>query len=146
MKNFSKVIRSEWNKPVREAQIEQGHPSPVEANAKPTDIHRDAGMLMHNLIYEELCEFRHALQDEDLEPSERLVEVADALGDMFYLLMGTASQYGLHEIFESIIDEIHSSNLTKLTNGKVKLREDGKVLKPSTFRKPELIKIINQAK
>lgn len=116
-----KKIRQEWNSKVG-----------VPMNEKPTLIHLDSAMLMFHLLNEELLEYRNAVQSNDL------IEIADALGDIQYLLNGTVNQFGLHNHFDKIQEEIHRSNMTKLVDGKLHMREDGKVLKPSTYEKPDL--------
>ena len=41
--------------------------------------------------------------------------------------------------FLSVFNEIHRSNMTKLEpDGKVRRREDGKILKPETYERPNL--------
>lgn len=93
--------------------------------------------LRYDLISEELEEYRvaaeNALSTGDLTP------VADALGDLLYVVMGTAVEHGFHRIDE-IVAEVHRSNLSKLdrVTGKPILREDGKVLKGSNFSLPNL--------
>jgi predicted HAD superfamily Cof-like phosphohydrolase len=56
-----------------------------------------------NLIREELIEFSCA--------STR-GEIADALGDLLYVVVGSAVTYGID--LEPVFDEIHRSNMTKL--------------------------------
>ena len=115
------IIRQEWNANVG-----------VPMNEEPTLIHQDEGKLMFHLMYEELLEFKNAIE------SGNIVEIADALGDIQYLLNGTVNQYGLHGAWDQIQREIHESNMTKLIDGKLVKREDGKVLKPDTYVRPDL--------
>ena len=57
-----------------------------------------------------------------------LVEIADALTDLLYLVLGTYHSHGLQDIAAELFDEVHRSNMTKLgANGQPVLREDGKV-------------------
>ena len=70
--------------------------------------------------------------EEYLEAAQKgdLVEVADALGDMLYILCGTILKHGLQDKIEEVFQEIQRSNMSKLDeNGKPIYREDGKVLK-----------------
>jgi predicted HAD superfamily Cof-like phosphohydrolase len=120
-----KKIRKEWN-----AKCD------VPMNDTPTLLHQDNGQLMARLIYEEVLELMDAIKTDDL------IEVADALGDINYLVLGTVNQYGLHGCWDDVTKEIHRSNLTKLQDGKLIKREDGKVLKPDTYEAPQLDKII----
>jgi hypothetical protein len=70
-----------------------------------------------------------------------IVEVADALADLKYVVEGTAVACGLD--LEPIFNEVHASNMTKFgPNGEVLRREDGKIMKPDTYRRPNLAPII----
>ena len=175
-KKWIDKIQKEWNAKIPHVQI----------NKSPELIHVDKGMLMSKLIYEEYTELKKSIEENDI------VEIADAVGDMLYLIYGTASQYGfqkiwqtsnpdpintieqeinelmrcirgsalygvleslrtleflakkeatiagIHHEIDNILTEIHSSKLSKLTDGKLKLRDDGKILKPDTFVAPDL--------
>jgi predicted HAD superfamily Cof-like phosphohydrolase len=71
--------------------------------------------------------------------SNDLVEVADALGDMLYILCGTILTHGMQHIIEDVFAEIQGSNMSKLgVDGKPIYREDGKVMKGPNYRRPEL--------
>jgi predicted HAD superfamily Cof-like phosphohydrolase len=73
-----------------------------------------------------------------------LIEVADALGDMLYILCGTIIEHGMQDKIEEVFDEIQKSNLSKLgENGKPIYREDGKVMKGPNYFKPDILKILN---
>jgi len=92
--------------------------------------------LRYKLLKEEWEEYVEAESNHDL------VEIADALGDMLYIIHGTAVSYGIpiNEIFE----EIHRSNMSKLgEDGKPIRREDGKVMKGPNYFKPDIAGIIN---
>ena len=75
-----------------------------------------------------------------------LVEIADALSDLLYLVMGTYLSHGLQEIAAQLFDEVHRSNMTKLdADGRPVYRTDGKVLKSPLFSPPDLGLIIRGA-
>ena len=100
-------------------------------------------------IPEEIKELRFKLmEEENLEylkaaKENNLVEIADALGDMLYILCGTIISHGLQNKIEEIFQEIQSSNMSKLgENGKPIYREDGKVLKGPNYFKPDIRKIL----
>ncbi len=94
-------------------------------------------MLRFNLMKEENEEYLEAAQQGDL------VEVADALGDMLYILCGTILKHGLQHKIEEVFEEIQRSNMSKLDeNGNAIYREDGKILKSSLYFKPNLNKIL----
>jgi predicted HAD superfamily Cof-like phosphohydrolase len=89
--------------------------------------------LRHKLMAEENNEYLEAANANDL------VEVADALGDMLYILCGTILTHGMQHIIEEVFDEIQQSNMSKLgVDGKPIYREDGKVMKGPQYRKPNL--------
>jgi predicted HAD superfamily Cof-like phosphohydrolase len=94
---------------------------------------------------------RHALMEEEnneyLEACEKnsLVEIADALGDQLYILCGTILKHGMQDIIIDVFNEIQASNMSKLgPDGKPILREDGKILKGSSYFKPNLESILNK--
>jgi predicted HAD superfamily Cof-like phosphohydrolase len=70
-----------------------------------------------NLIREELDELIEASSGNDL------VEVADALADLLYVVNGTALAWGI--AMQPIFDEVHRSNMTKTETIE---REDGKTV------------------
>ena len=93
--------------------------------------------LRFNLMKEENEEYLEAVQNNDL------VEVADALGDMLYILCGTIIEHGLQHKIEAVFDEIQRSNMSKLgEDGNPIYREDGKVMKGPNYFKPDFSKII----
>lgn len=87
--------------------------------------------LRAELIAEELQEYVEANDNKDI------VEVADAIGDMLYLVMGAAVEHGID--IEPVFFEIQRSNMSKLgEDGEVIRREDGKVLKGPNYFKPNI--------
>lgn len=94
-------------------------------------------LLREDLIYEEINELYDALEDENI------VEVADALGDLLYVIYGTALEFGIP--IDDVFAEIHRSNMSKLENGKPLLREDGKILKGSNYSPPNIQRILERA-
>lgn len=93
--------------------------------------------LRFNLMKEENEEYFEAVQNNDI------VEVADALGDMLYILCGTILEHGLQHKIEEVFDEIQRSNMSKLgEDGKPIYREDGKVMKGPNYFKPNFEEIL----
>lgn len=102
-------------------------------------VPKEQPILRYDLMEEENKEYLEAAQNKDL------AEVADALGDMLYILCGTILDHGLQYKIEEVFDEIHNSNMSKLdANGNPIYRDDGKVLKGPNFSKPDLMKILNK--
>ena len=94
--------------------------------------------LRFNLMDEENKEYLEAAQNNDL------IEVADALGDMLYILCATIIAHGMQDKIEEVFDEIQRSNMSKLGNdGEPIYREDGKVMKGPNYFKPDFSKILN---
>jgi len=95
--------------------------------------------LRHRLMHEENEEYLEAAKEGDL------VEVADALGDMLYILCGTILKHGLQDKIAEVFQEIQRSNMSKLDkDGKPIYREDGKVLKSDLYFKPNIQRILEQ--
>jgi predicted HAD superfamily Cof-like phosphohydrolase len=102
-------------------------------------LHKERALLRHKLLQEEVGE----LLDASMSSQGTLVDVADAITDCFYILIGTAIEYGIAEKLPALFDEVHSSNMSKLgENGKPMYREDGKVMKGPDYRKPNLKNIV----
>jgi predicted HAD superfamily Cof-like phosphohydrolase len=94
--------------------------------------------LRNKLIVEEIDELFVAYCDSNL------VEIADAIIDSMYVLIGTAIQFGMADKLEQMFDEVHRSNMSKLDeNGNPILGADGKVLKSNLFSPPNLDQFIN---
>ena len=136
-------VKKEWNEPISEAQKLMNCHAPVVSNNKPTLIHRYMGMLYFHMLNEELQEFREAVQNEEMDKEARVIEIADALIDLTYIINGALDAYGLADKAEDLFNEVHRSNMTKIPDGNVILNEDGKVMKPKdTYEAPNLSAII----
>ena len=102
-------------------------------------IGEDRNLLRYKLMREENEEYLEAANNNDL------VEVADALGDMLYILAGTIIEHGMQHKIVEVFDEIQRSNMSKLgEDGKPIYREDGKVLKGPNYFKPNIAEILNK--
>ena len=95
-------------------------------------------ILRYSLMKEENEEYLQAAKEGDL------TEIADAVGDMLYILCGTILKHGLQDKIADVFEEIQRSNMSKLDkNGKPIYREDGKVLKSELYFKPDIERILN---
>lgn len=95
--------------------------------------------LRFNLMEEENLEYLEAANAGDL------AEVADALGDMLYILCGTILEHGMQYKIEEVFEEIQRSNMSKLgPDGKPIYREDGKVLKGPNYFKPNIQAVLDR--
>ncbi|ARV09046.1 hypothetical protein BTO05_05125 [Winogradskyella sp. PC-19] len=101
------------------------------------DLGLEKNMLRYKLMREENEEYLEAANENDL------VEVADALGDMLYILCGTIIEHGMQYKIEEVFKEIQRSNMSKLgEDGEPIYREDGKVLKGPNYFKPNIKEIL----
>lgn len=111
----------------------------LEINNKPSFVGCANSEIGVKLMQEELDEYEEAIKDNDL------VEIADAIVDMQYILDGLKLKHGITgECFNEIFNEVHSSNMSKLVDGKPTYREDGKVLKGKDYFKPNLQPILDK--
>ena len=102
------------------------------------DLGIDKNKLRFNLMKEENEEYFEAANNNDM------VEVADALGDMLYILCGTIIEHGMEHKIDEIFREIQNSNMSKLgADGSPIYREDGKVLKGPNYFKPDIEGVLN---
>jgi predicted HAD superfamily Cof-like phosphohydrolase len=90
------------------------------------------------LIKEEVDELQTAVDQNDR------VEQLDALIDIMVVTVGAVQSLGVDG--EGAWKEVMSTNFAKIDSltGRVRKREDGKVLKPVGWRPPELSKYINK--
>jgi len=95
----------------------------LTVNSTPTCPSAADRLLREKLILEEL---------KELVDAKTLVDVADALGDLLYVVYGSAVTYGID--LEPVFAEIHRSNMTKLWGGsEIRKNEYGNVIKPTTY-------------
>ena len=91
--------------------------------------------LRFDLIEEELDELKLGMDNQNL------IEVADALTDLLYVVYGAGQAFGID--LDECFQEVHCSNMSKLgEDGRPIKREDGKVMKPSTYFPPDLKTIL----
>jgi predicted HAD superfamily Cof-like phosphohydrolase len=138
---------------------------PIEE--RPIIPHAKRCELRVSLLQEELNELQEAIHDNDI------VEIADALCDLQYVLSGAILEFGLATDFKSLFDEVQRSNMSKtcktmdeaLATQKYYLdskgttsfieekegeflvyrKEDKKVLKSINYSPADLKSIINKA-
>ncbi len=89
--------------------------------------------LRARLIGEESQEVIEALESGNLQ------HIAKELADLLIVLHGTVLEFGLQNVMDQVITEVHRSNMSKLgTDSKPVLREDGKVIKGPHYREADL--------
>ena len=122
------------------AAVEKFHETyQLLSNDSPTvDVPVAIKTLRYELMKEENEEYKEAVANNDM------VEVADALGDMLYILCGTIITHGMQHKIGEVFEEIQRSNMSKLgPDGKPIYREDGKVMKGPNYFKPDIAKILS---
>ena len=77
----------------------------------------DRCKLRVSLIAEELDELKEAIENNDL------VEVADALCDIQYVLSGAVLEFGLGEKFKTLFEEVQRSNMSKACETEAEAKE-----------------------
>jgi len=87
------------------AEFHRTFKHPIQA--QPNIPAKERCALRVALLAEELKELQQAIDDDNL------VEVADALCDLQYVLAGAVLEFGLGEKFKSLFDEVHRSNMSK---------------------------------
>ena len=107
--------------------------------APTTELSEKDIELRHRLMVEENEEYLEAAKEGDL------VEIADALGDMLYILCGTILKHGMQDKIEEVFNEIQRSNMSKLDkDGQPIYREDGKVMKSDQYFRPNIKSILDK--
>ena len=96
------------------------------------DDNRAQFELYVNLIREEVQELQDAIEDNDR------IEILDALTDILVVTIGAVHSLGADG--EGAWNEVMRTNFAKIdpVTGKVRKREDGKVLKPEGWQPPDL--------
>lgn len=89
-------------------------------------------LLRSRLVSEEAAELVAALHENDPEA------IADAIGDLLYVTLGTAVAYGMPA--GAIFDEVHRSNMTKRAPNR-----HGKGGKGKGFQKPDIARVLRTA-
>ena len=94
----------------------------------------DQANLYMNLISEEYQETLAAFKSNDM------IEVADGLADMVWVIMGMCNSCGID--FDSVWQEVKASNMSKFPGGKAIKNEHGKIMKPESYFKPNIKKVL----
>ena len=87
------------------------------------------------LVNEEALELTVALE------THNLLKVADGAGDLIWVTLGLCNALGIN--IAPVWNEICASNMSKVVNGKLIKREDGKILKPDTYFEPNIARALS---
>jgi predicted HAD superfamily Cof-like phosphohydrolase len=102
-----------------------------ETPDNPTHIDLGKKGLRSTLIREELEEYEYALS---------MVEIADAIADLLYVVIGTAVAHGID--IDPVFQEVHRSNMSKFIDGH--RREDGKWVKGPSYSPANIAPILER--
>ncbi|MFD0856890.1 MazG nucleotide pyrophosphohydrolase domain-containing protein [Actinomadura adrarensis] len=104
-----------------------------------THVDEDVKKLRRALLEEETRELDEAMDADDL------VAIADALGDIVYVALGTAVTYGID--LDAVLAEVHRSNMSKLgPEGRPLLDKAGKVIKSDQYFRPNIADVLARQK
>lgn len=98
---------------------------------RPAVPSKGTPQLRKNIIKEEYEELIEAMERGDLP------EIADAICDLTYVILGTAVSYGMD--VRPVWDAVQKTNMAKVGGGE---REDGKILKPDGWTPPPVKELI----
>jgi len=107
----------------------------IACDQKPN---QDNVNLYGTLITEEYKEFIEAINNNDE------VETLDACMDMIWVILGFCHMkgYDIHGAWNEVVQ----TNMAKVdpATGKVRRREDGKILKPEGWKPPDMMKYVKK--
>ena len=106
----------------------------VYSNPELSNERQAQAELYLRLVTEEYNELKEAFENNDL------IEIADACADLKWVIEGLEHSLGIPQ--QSVWDEVSRSNMSKMVDGKLIKRADGKVLKPETFVQPDIKKAL----
>lgn len=108
----------------------------LPAAGRPTVPSDELAATRQRLLDEEVGELAVAIQ------GRRLDEIARELADVVYVAYGTAVTYGID--LDPVLAEIHRANMSKLGPDGVPVVRDGKVVKPPSFRPPDVAAVLSR--
>lgn len=139
----------DWVQDVRDFHKACGTVDPTE----PTWPSYDKRSLRYHLQFEEGNELSAELLPEHclfvgqflshaVESQEHLAALAKEIVDVIYVAVGTALSCGIN--INAVWEAVHASNMAKVDPaiGKVRRRDDGKILKPEGWQTPDIKKVL----
>jgi len=109
----------------------------LDARSTPTEVSSGLAAQRRELLVEEAAEVAEVSVEGPLD------KLAHELADVVYVAYGTALVHGID--LDSVIAEIHRSNMTKLgPDGSVVRRADGKVLKGEHYEAPDVSAVLRR--
>lgn len=105
-----------------------------KVQSAPEWPNEDIVYLRTRLIEEEVEELLDGVDRRDFE------NVAKELTDILYVVYGMGASLGID--LDACFTEVHRSNLSKLENGKVLYRKDGKVMKGKDYSPANICQVL----
>lgn len=105
-----------------------------KVQSTPEWPNEDILYLRTRLIEEEVEELLDGVDRRDFE------NVAKELTDILYVVYGMGAALGID--LDATFQEVHRSNLSKLENGKVLYRKDGKVMKGKNYSPANIAQVL----
>tara|TARA_B100000989_G_scaffold200804_1_gene151845 strand:+ start:2676 stop:3053 length:378 start_codon:yes stop_codon:yes gene_type:complete len=105
---------------------------------KELTLDTEEAKLYMKLISEEYKETLDAFKNKDL------IELADGLTDMVWVIMGMCNSCGIQ--FDNVWKEVRASNMSKFVDGKAVKNDYGKIMKPESYFKPNIKKALGLVK
>ncbi|MET8810388.1 MazG nucleotide pyrophosphohydrolase domain-containing protein [Streptomyces sp. NPDC004549] len=113
------------------------HAFGLDARETPTEVSPQLAAHRGELLAEEAAEVAEVAVEGPLD------HLAQELADVVYVAYGTALVHGID--LDEVIAEIHRANMSKLgPEGQVLRREDGKVLKGTHYRAPDVSAVLRR--
>lgn len=107
------------------------------ANKGDYDANPEEADMIISCIVEELSEFIDASADyEERQDDESRAQLCKEWADLQYVVSQAALYYGIPA--DPAFNRVHSSNMTKVIDGKCIFREDGKILKPEGYQPADM--------
>lgn len=93
--------------------------------------------LIFRCIEEEYAEFVEAVKDwSTVQNEDTRAQVCKEWADLQYVVSQAAVFLEIDG--DDAFRRVHESNMTKVVDGKIIFREDGKILKPDTYQAPDM--------
>lgn len=135
VKEFHRVYEAPVNTGIPTVDFERVH---MRMNLIAEEYAELVGAIYGIQARQKLEDFLKTLPDDN---NRDLVEAADALADMVYVIYGMALESGIN--LPAVLQQVQASNLSKLgEDGKPIRREDGKILKGPKFFPPNVKKAL----
>ena len=108
------------------------------AGKKPFLEDPSEATMINDCIDEEFEEFTEACLDFERNPYDPALraQLCKEWADLQYVVSQAALYYDIPA--DASFNRVHASNMTKVVDGKLRFREDGKILKPDTYQAPDM--------